>query len=112
MFERWGAHPSLPGVAVRYRDGYANDDTFGREMVQDIEPGIDAATRERNETQGWNTGRTARKAASIPAIVYYDWVAEWERQGLLTIGDPEFERKANDLCLKRVRDSDFSKFKV
>ena len=112
MFGKWRPHESLPGVAVRYHDGMGNDTTFAREMMQDAAPAIEANQIERNETQGWNSSRTGRKAASIPATVYYDWIAQWQREGVLDMKDPEFERKANDLCLARVRDSDFSKFKV
>lgn len=110
MDEKWHAHPTLPGVAVRYIDGFANDNTFARQKVQDIAPGIEANTIERNETRGWNAGRTGRKAASIPATLYYDWIAEWQREGKLDMKDPEFERKANNLCLARVRDRDYNKF--
>lgn len=110
--ERWYRHPNLPDVAVRYVDGFANDTTFARQKVQDIAPIVSQNTRERYETQGWNAGRTMRKAASIPSTVYYDWIAEWQREGKLVLGDPEFGSKANELCLKRVRDMEYNKFRV
>lgn len=112
MFGKWHRHPNLPDVAVRYLDGFDGDNNFARQKVQDIEPIINDNTRERNETQGWNSKRTGRKAASIPATVYYDWIAEWQKKGLLDMKDPDFSRKANDLCLKRVRDSDYGKFRI
>lgn len=112
MFGKWHRHSNFPDIAVRYVDGLANDTEFARQKVQDIEPAVNANTEERNTTGGWNKARTRRKAASIPALVYYDWIAEWTKQGLLVPGDPEFSEKANALCLKRVRDSDYGKFKI
>ena len=112
MWDKWHQHPNLPDVAVRYTDGFEGDTVFAREKRQDIAPIIDDNQQERNETQGWTQSRQGRKAASIPATVYYDWIAEWQRQGALDLKDPEFSRKANDLCLKRVRDSEYGKFKI
>lgn len=112
MWGKWHRHPNLPDVAVRYVDGFEGDTVFAREKRQDIEPIVDANTRERLETGGWAAGRNMRKAASIPASLYYDWISEWQRQGLLDMKDPEFSQKANDLCLKRVRDSEYGKFRI
>lgn len=110
MATEWQKHGNFEDVAQRY---IFDDDKIVRHNVQDIEPAIDANTRLRNETGGWTEGRRMRKAASIPATVYYDWIVEWQREGLLPdMTHPEFSQMANALCLKRVRDGDYSKFRI
>ncbi len=110
MFGKWQQHSNLPGVVQRYIE---HDDFFVRQVQQDIEPVVDANTRERNETGGWNADRTMKKVASVPATLWYDWVAEWQRKGLLPPhSHPEFSRMANELTRKRVRDGDYGKFRV
>lgn len=106
----WHQHGNFDDVAQRY---FEQDGVLHRQKVQDIEPAIDANTRERNETGGWTRQRTMRKAASIPATVYYDWIVEWQRRGdLPDMTHPEFHTKANELCLKRVKDGDYGKFRI
>jgi hypothetical protein len=107
----WRPHARFQGVKERY----INDDDYGivRHLQQDAEPVIDAVTRERNETGGWNADRTMKKVASVPAIVYYDWVAEWQMKGMLPPHHhPEFSRMCNELVRQRVRDGDYAKFRV
>jgi hypothetical protein len=105
----WHDHPSIPGVKVRY---HWDDGELVRETWQDAEPGMEAVKAAR-ETNGWNGAKTMRKAASVPATLYYDWIVDWQRKGLLPdMHHPEFQRRANDLTLKKVRDSDYRAFKV
>ena len=108
MDERWKRHSSLPGVFERYVDGYANDTTFHRQKVQDVEPIIDKATQIRNETNG-ATLEGGRHVGRIPATVYYDWIAEFERQGKIAPGNMA---GLNDLLLGKLRDSTYSKFRT
>lgn len=106
----WHRHPNFADVVQRE---FWQDDMLVRQRVQDVEPIVDANTRERNETGGWAAGRKMRKAASIPASVYYDWIVQWQKEGLLPdMTHPDFSALANDLCLKRVKDGDYSKFRV
>lgn len=113
MDERWHQHPNFDDVKVRYRDGIGNDTEFYREKVQDIAPAIAANTIERNETGGWTRERTMRKAASIPVTIYYDWIVEWQRKGdLPDMTHPDFHSMVNRLCVQRVKDGDYSKFRV
>ena len=106
----WQRHSNFGDVAQRY---FEQDGELYRQKVQDIEPIVDATTRERNDTGGWTANRKMRKAASIPASLYYDWIVQWQREGLLPdMSHPDFSQMANDLCLKRVRDGDYSKFRV
>ena len=106
MDERWKPHGSLHGVYERYIDGYANDDTFHRQKVQDIAPILDYNSRVRNETNG-ATKEGGRHVGRIPATVYYDWVKEWTGKGLVGPGNMA---GLNDLLLARLRDPDYSKF--
>lgn len=106
----WHRHSNFADVRQRY---FEQDGQLIRQRVQDVEPVIDQNTRERNETGGWTAGRKMRKAASIPASLYYDWIVTWQKQGLLPdMSHPDFSEMANNLCLKRVKDGDFSKFRV
>lgn len=106
----WHKHANFDDVAQRY---FEQDGQIVRQKVQDIEPAVDRNTRERNETGGWTSGRKMRKAASIPASLYYDWIVQWQKEGLLPdMSHPDFSEMANALCLKRVRDGDYSKFRV
>lgn len=106
----WHKHANFDDVAQRY---FEQDGTLYRQKVQDIEPAVDANTRERNDTGGWTAGRKMRKAASIPASLYYDWIVQWQKEGLLPdMTHPEFSTMANNLCLKRVKDGDYSKFRI
>jgi hypothetical protein len=106
----WQAHPNLEDAKVRY---HWDDGHLVRQVQQDAEPLLDANQRERNDTQGWNATRTMKKVASIPASLYYDWVVEWQMKGLLPeMWHPEFSKRANELCRQRVRDSDWSGFRL
>lgn len=106
----WHRHGNFDDVSQRY---FEQDGQLYRQKVQDIEPAVDANTRERNETGGWTAGRTMRKAASIPATLYYDWIVEWQKEGLLPeMSHPDFHSLCNNLCLKRVKDGDYSKFRI
>ena len=108
MDQRWKPHASLPGVAERFIDGVGSDTTFHRQKVQDVEPIINKATQIRNETNG-RTPEGGRHVGRIPATVYYDWVAEWTRQGKIGPGNMS---GLNDLLLSRLRDRDYAKFKT
>ncbi len=108
MDERWKPHGALVGVFERYIDGFANDDEFHRQKVQDIAPILDFNSRVRNETNGATPGG-GRHVARIPATIYYDWVAEWTKKGLVGPGNMA---GLNDLLLTRLRDPDYSKFKT
>lgn len=106
----WERHSNFSDAKVRY---HWDDGNLTRQVQQDVEPLLDANARERNDTGGWNTNRTMKKVASIPTSLYYAWVVEWQRQGLLPeMTHRDFSRMANDLCKKRVRDGDYSGFKV
>lgn len=111
MLGRW-KHTGFDDIKEIHLDGHHGDNEIRRVLQQDIEPIVDANTRERNETGGWNRERTMQKVGSIPATVYYDWIAEWQRQGKIALGDPNFSREVNRLCAARLRDSDYSKFRT
>lgn len=106
----WHQHTNFADVRQRY---FEQDGQLIRQRVQDVEPVIDRNTRERNETGGWTASRSMRKAASIPASLYYEWIVQWQKEGLLPdMSHKDFSEMANNLCLKRVKDGDFSKFRV
>lgn len=106
----WTAHPNHPDAKVRY---FEQDGKLHRQVQQNVDAALDMNRRVSNETGGWTPNRTMRKAASIPATLYYDWIVEWQRKGLLPdMTHPEFERKCNELCLRRVRSGDYSGFSV
>lgn len=106
----WERHPNLPDAKVRY---HWDDGHLVRQVQQDAEPLLEAIKAERSETQGWNSARTMKKVASIPASTYYDWIVEWQRKGLLPdMSHRDFSRMANELCRKRVRDSDYAGFRL
>ncbi len=106
----WEQHPNFADARVRY---HLDDGHVVRQVQQDAEPVLEANRRLSNETGGWNRDRTMKKVASVPATVFYSWVVEWQYKGLLPdMTHPEFQRMANDLCLKRVRDSDYSGFRI
>jgi len=102
----WKPHSNLDGVFERYIPGDGNK--FHRQKVQDVAPILEHNTRVRNETNGRTKGG-GRMVASIPATVYYDWIAEWTRKGLIGPGNMS---GVNDLLIKRIRDRDFSKFRM
>jgi len=108
MDTRWKPHSALNGVYERYVDGFANDTEFHRQKVQDVAPIIDFNTRVRNETNGATQGG-GRHVGRIPATVYYDWVAEWTKKGLVGPGNMS---GLNDLLVARLRDADFAKFRT
>lgn len=108
MDESWKPHSALVGVYERYVDGFANDTEFHRQKVQDIAPIIDFNTRVRNETNG-KTPEGGRHVGRIPATIYYDWVAEWTREGKIGPGNMS---PLNDLLLGRLRNRDFAKFRA
>ena len=108
MDTRWRPHSALPGVAERYIDGFANDDTFHRQKVQDVAPILDYNARIRGTSNGKTAGG-GRHVGRIPSTVYYDWIAEWEREGLIGPGNMG---GLNDLLLARLRDGDYSKFRT
>ena len=64
----WHRHSNFGDVAQRYVE---QDGTLYRQKVQDIEPIVDAATHERNSTGGWTENRKMRKAATVPASLWY-----------------------------------------
>ena len=102
----WKRHGNLLGVAERY---IPTDDGFARQKVQDIEPIVDDNRRLANETDGRSAGGSFRKVGSIPATVYYQWIVEWQRKGLIGPGNMD---RVNELCLQRLRDSDYAKFRT
>lgn len=102
----WEAHPNLDGVAQRYFEGEGA--TFHRQKVQDVEPILKRNAAMATE-DGFSEDRRIRRVASIPATVFYDWIAEWQREGKLAPGHMD---DLNDLIRKRLRDSDFSKFRT
>ena len=108
MDQRWRRHPTMPDVAERYVDGFANDIEFYRQKVQDVAPIIDRNRRIRNETNG-RTREGGRYLGSIPATVYYEWIIEWQRKGLIGPGNMD---AVNDLLKQKLRDSDYSKFRA
>lgn len=106
----WHRHANFGDVAQRY---FEEDGRLIRQKVQDIEPVVEANKRLSNETGGWTENRKFRKAASIPASLYYDWISTWQKEGRLPdMTHPDFSEMANNLCLQRVRDGDYSKFRV
>lgn len=106
----WTQHPNHPDAAVRY---FEQDGKLHREVRQNVDPLLDQNRRLSNETGGWTQNRTMRKAASIPATLYYAWIVEWQRKGdLPDMTHPEFEKMANALCLKRVKSGDYSRFAI
>lgn len=107
MWDKWEWHPTLPGVVQKFHEGFDSETTFVRQKVQDIAPIIDANTETRNNGNGRTSGG-GRKIGSIPATLYYDWVAEWERKGLIGPGNME---PLNGLLIARLRDRDYSKFR-
>lgn len=106
MDKNWKPHSALIGVAERYIDG--DGDTFYRQKVQDVAPILAFNSKVRNETNGATPGG-GRHVGRIPATVYYEWVAEWEREGKIAPGNMS---GLNDLLLARLRDRDYSKFKT
>lgn len=111
MKERKGRHWQWADVGVRVFDGDGN--LFHRQYTQDVEPAIDANTRVRNETNGWNADRTVRKVGSIPVTVVYDKIREWHREGRLPDrGHPMYSRVLNDLLKDMLRDRDYAKFRT
>ena len=108
MDQQWKPHAALHGVYERYVDGFANDTEFHRQKVQDVAPIIDFNTTVRNETNG-ATPEGGRHVGRIPATIYYDWIAEWEREGKIGPGNMS---GLNDLLLGRLRDRDYAKFRT
>ena len=106
MERRWHPHRTLPGVMQRYFEG--DGSTFHREKVQDVEPILKRNAALAGE-DGMNADRSGRRVATIPAVTFYDWIAEWERQGL--IGPGHYE-PLNDLIVKRLRDGDWRKLRT
>lgn len=107
----WRIHDQAPDVRTRFVDG--DGTTFHRQFVQDVEPAIDANTRERNETNGWSPDRQKRKVGSIPVSIVWEKQREWERKGLLPKpGDPLYGYTLNRLLKDLLRDRDYAKFRT
>ena len=97
------------GTIERYFEGEGSK--FYRERVQDVAPILDRHRRVANATDGKTEGG-GRFIGSIPNVVYYDWIAEWQRQGLIDPNTPGGMRPVNDLIRAKLRDSDFSKLRA
>lgn len=106
----WTQHPNFADARVRYLE---NDGELVRHVQQDAAPIMDANKRLANETGGWNSSRSMKKVASVPATLWYSWIVDWQRRGLLPdMSHPQFSEMANALCVKRVKDGDWSRFSV
>lgn len=107
----WRVHEQGPDVRTRYVDGEGR--LFHRQFVQDVQPAVDANTRERNETNGWSADRSKRKIGSLPVTIVWDKIREWERKGLLPPpGSPLYGNTLNRLLVDMLRDRDYSKFRT
>jgi hypothetical protein len=107
----WRRHDNAPDVAVRFVD--ADGTKFHQQYVQDIEPIVDANTRERNETGGWAIDRSKRKVGSVPVSVVWDKIREWQRRGELPPhGNPLFSSMLNQKLVEMLRDRDYAKFRT
>lgn len=104
MLNQWqrGAHD---GLAERYFD---QDGRLIRQVVEDVAPTIDHATRVRNDLNG-NTPGGMRQIGSVPRSIWNEWMKEWRRQGLPVDTEPGLP---NALAKCKLRDRDFSKFKT
>ena len=107
----WRRHEQAPDVALRFVDGEGK--LIHRQFVQDVEPAIDANTRERNETNGWAPDRQSRKVGSVPVSIVWDKIREWQNKGELPARtDPLFSALLNRKLVEMLRDRDYSKFRT
>ena len=107
VWNKWQVNPHT-GIVERYIEGDGAE--FHRERVQDVEPILARNRRVANETDGRTKGGS-RVLGSIPNVVYYDWIAEWQRQGLIDPNSPGGMRPVNDLIKAKLRDSEWSKLR-
>lgn len=103
---QWRPHSTLPGVVERYLHGEGT--AFHRQKVQDVAPIIKRNRAIANDLDGRTPGG-GRQVGEVPATVFYDWIAEWTRQGLIGPGNMD---AVNSLLKAKLRDGDFSKFRT
>lgn len=105
-WETWHPHPTIPGVGQRYFLG--EGETFHRQTVEDVEPILKRNAAGRTG-DGFSADRSRRHVATIPATVFYDWIAEWQREGRIA---PGHMSGLNDLIRERLRDRDWRKLRA
>jgi len=110
MLGQW-RHSATPGVVEKYEHGHGDEAVITQKKRQDVGAILDRNRRIANETDG-RTAEGGRFLGSIPNLVFYDWIAEWERQGLISPGAPGGMAPVNDLLKKKLRDSDYSKLRT
>lgn len=65
---------ALPGLYQRFHDG--DGAKFHVEKAQDVAPILERNRRLRNLDDGFNAERDGRRVASIPVVVWHQWLAE------------------------------------
>ena len=108
--QQWHRNHQWGDVAERIVDDEGGK--FHRQLVQDVAPAIDHNTKVRNDTNGWLPDRSARKVGSIPVTIVHDKIRQWEKEGRLKAGDPDYGLRLNNLLKDMLRDRDYAKFRT
>lgn len=107
MDERWH-NTAVPGLTERAVDGFAGDRDYTVAQKQYVEPIWQANHEGRMEGNGVSASKAFRRVASIPHLVYYQWIDEWVRAGKCLPNDDTAIAK---LVMARLRDPDYALFR-
>lgn len=102
-----------PFMASDYADVsyyWRNDGQGGGEIltVQDCTQVVERAKAMARHNDGWSKSKEWKRAGTVPYVTLYKWIAEAGIQP----NDPERQKKINQLCIKKLNDSDYRDLKT
>ena len=91
------------GVYERFHSD--DGERFHIEKIQDVEPILNRNQALRNHNDGFNSDRTGRRIASIPMVIYHQWLQEGF-DALDPANDAELRRRLSSSDWMKLRTSE------